>query len=100
MKPAKESKTVKVKILDKEVQIGCAPGDEDALSRAAQLVDQAMREFRNRNSTASAEKIAIITAINMSNEYLRAKGSSNTEETIAKKVDEMQAKVSAMLQEE
>lgn len=97
MRSAKESKTVKVKILDKEVQIGCAPGDEEDLSKAAQFVDMAMREFRDRSSTSTTEKIAIITAINTANEYLRLKGNSDSPESIAKKVSEMHSNIDIVL---
>lgn len=97
MRSTKESKTVKVKILDKEVQIGCAPGDEEDLSKAAQFVDMAMREFRHRSSTSTTEKIAIITAINTANEYLRLKGNGDSGENIAKKLSEMQSSIDNVL---
>jgi len=99
MRSTKESKTVKVKILDKEVQIGCAPGDEDDLSKAAKFVDMAMREFRNRSSTSTTEKIAIITAINTANEYLRLQGDGNNDSTMVKKVEEMTLNIEAALAE-
>lgn len=99
MNSTKESKTVKVKILDKEVQIGCAPGDEDDLSKAAKFVDVAMREFRNRSTTSTTEKIAIITAINTANEYLRLKEAGEDAAAMAKKMEAMQSEIEAVLAE-
>lgn len=76
MKTATKNKTVNakkvtVKILEKDVQIACAPGDEDDLVRAARHVDQSMRQFRERSNTSTVEKIAIITAISTANELLK-----------------------------
>ncbi|MBX2885207.1 MAG: cell division protein ZapA [Granulosicoccus sp.] len=98
MKPAKESKTVKVRILDKEVQIGCSPGDEEALARAAQFVDMSMRDFRGRNVTASVEKIALITAINTANELLKNNGGSENSDDVAKRLSSINAELDAILQ--
>lgn len=98
MKPAKESKAFKVRILDKEVQIGCSPGDEEALVRAAQYVDMSMREFRGRNVTASVEKIALITAINTANELLKGSGGNENNGDVAKRLSTINAELDAILQ--
>ena len=97
MKPASESKTVRVRILDKEVQIGCSPGDEDALARAAQFVDTSMRNFRGRNITSTVENIAIITAINMANELLKSTKGGATSGDIAQRIATINAELDAVL---
>lgn len=98
MKPAKEHKTVKVRILDKEVQIGCAPGEEDAVTRAAQMVDTSMREFRGRNVTSSIENIAIITAINTANELLKTSSGVQNKTGVAERLSMLNAELDAILQ--
>ena len=65
------AKTVKVNILGKEIQIGCAAGDEKDLELAAKYVDASMRESRERNKTLPVEKIAIVTAINLANDLIK-----------------------------
>ena len=72
-----ESRKVKVRILDKEVQLGCAAGEEDALAQAAQYVDDSMRKFRYRSNTSTPEKIAIVTAINIANDLLKMRARSH-----------------------
>lgn len=104
MRNAKETKTVTVKIMEKDVQIGCAAGDEADLIKAARYVDESMREFRSRSNTSTIEKIAIITAINTANELLKGRGESSStttsqsdEDAIQNKIDEMQARLDSVL---
>jgi len=94
-----DSTTVKVKILEKEVQIGCAKGEESDVSRAAQYVDASMRDFRGRNVSASTEKIAIITAINMANELLKLHTGSPPDADVQKRLDKIRASLDAALAE-
>lgn len=90
--------TVKVRILEKEVQMSCATDDEENLKRAARHVDKSMSEFRQRNFSASVEKIAIVTAINMANELLHASSSSSSNsEEIYKKISSMQLMIENVL---
>lgn len=70
---AGESRPARLRILDKEVQIACKPGEEDDLMQAAAYIDKSMRELRQRNTTSSIEKIAIVTAINTANALLKSR---------------------------
>jgi len=98
MKSVKDNKTVKVRILDKEVQIGCTSGEEEAVTRAAQMVDASMREFRGRNITSSIENIAIITAINTANELLKTTSDGGNQANIARRLSTINAELDAILQ--
>lgn len=67
------SKLVKLRILDKEVQLACQSGEEDELLQAAAYVNRSMQELKRRNTTSSIEKIAIVTAINTASSLLQAR---------------------------
>jgi len=66
-----QNRTVKLKILGKDMQIGCSAREEHNLRQAAQHVHSAMQKSRDRNKTLSVEKVAILTAINLANELLQ-----------------------------
>jgi len=70
---AKETRPVKLRILDKEVQLACKVGEEDDLSKAAAYIERSMTELKGRNSTSSIEKIAIVAAINTAAELLKSR---------------------------
>lgn len=66
------SEAVFVKILDKEYQVACPPGERDALLQAAHNLDQRMRNIRNTGSVIGLERIAVMAALNLSHELLEA----------------------------
>lgn len=69
---------VSVRILDKEYQVACPPGEDDALIDSARLLDLTMREIRDTGRIVGLERIAIMAALNLANE-LRAVRSMHDE---------------------
>jgi len=96
---ANESKPVRLRILDKEVQIACKPGEENDLAKAAAHVDKSMRELRLRNASSSIEKIAIVTAINTANALLQSRSGSN-DSSVTKQLASINSKLEELLVEE
>lgn len=99
-KDAGESKPVKLRILDKEVQIACKPGEEDDLAKAAAHVDKSMRELRMRNASSSIEKIAIVTAINTANALLQSRAVDSSDAAFTDKLASINNKLEELLVEE
>ena len=99
-KDAGESKPVKLRILDKEVQIACKPGEEDDLAKAAAHVDKSMRELRMRNASSSIEKIAIVTAINTANALLQSRSVDSNDAAFTDKLASINNKLEELLVEE
>lgn len=63
-----DTTAVKLRILGKEIQVGCKPGEKEALLSAAGMVETEMKNLQSRGINATTDKIAIITALNMANE--------------------------------
>jgi len=99
-KDATESKPVKLRILDKEVQIACKPGEEDDLAKAAAHVDKSMRELRLRNASSSIEKIAIVTAINTANALLQSRSIDSNDNAVTDQLASINDKLEELLVEE
>jgi cell division protein ZapA len=68
---ATESELVTVRILDREYQVMCAPGERRGLVDAAMFLDGRMREIRESGKLTSMDKIAVMCALNLSDELLR-----------------------------
>ncbi len=68
-----KNETVFVKILDKEYQIACPPGQKDALLQAAHNLNERMRDIRTSGSVIGLERIAVMAALNLSHELLETK---------------------------
>lgn len=84
---------VQVTILDKEYQVGCEAEEKAALLDAARELDARMRKIRYANGMASADRIAVMVALNLCHELRQAQQAQtqNSEQALsalAKKLDE------------
>lgn len=89
----------RLRILDKEVQIACKPGEEDDLMQAAAYIDQSMRDLRRRSNTSSIEKIAIVTAINTANALLKSRSQEGTDHSVSERLASLNGKLDELLAE-
>ena len=60
-----------VKILDSNYKIACPADEAEAVKQAAVFLDERLREIKE-GSELDEKKIAIITALNITNEYLKS----------------------------
>ena len=67
---------IKVKILGMEYKISCPPEERDQVREAAKFFDKKVKEIK-QNSKLDETKAAIITGLNISNDYLKNLSSSN-----------------------
>lgn len=66
-----EKEPISVTILDREYQFASTPDERAALKEAAELLDGRMREIKASGNLMSLERIAVMTALNMSDELIR-----------------------------
>ncbi|HKL51366.1 MAG TPA: cell division protein ZapA [Wenzhouxiangellaceae bacterium] len=71
-----DNEMVTVRILDREYQVVCAPGERKGLMEAALYLDAQMREVRKGGKLSSVEKIAVMCALNFSDELLKLRQQS------------------------
>lgn len=96
-----ESRPVKLRILDKEVQLACKVGEEDELNKAAAYIDRSMKELKGRNSTSSIEKIAIVVAINTAAELMKTRSTTAGEHPeLTERLVAMNATIEELLSED
>ena len=69
--------TVSVKILDKEYQVSCQNEEVEALSASARYLDQQMRQIRETGKVFGLDRIAVMAALNIANEFLQSKQQLN-----------------------
>ena len=76
--------TLTVTIMQKEFQVACPEGEEDALRRAASYLNEQMEAIRASGKVVGLDRIAIMTALNMSNELLNGESKIQTSQDYAK----------------
>lgn len=76
-----DAKTVTVSILDKTYQVACPPEEVTALRASADYLDGKMREVKNNAGVLGLDRIAVMAALNIANEFLSE--ASKGKDTIA-----------------
>ena len=63
---------VTIRILDKEYQIACSEEERHSLLDSARYLDERMKEIRNTGKVIGSERVAVMAALNIANEYLQS----------------------------
>lgn len=91
---------VTISILGKELMVACPEHERDSLAAAARYLDERMREIQDGGKVIGAERCAVMTALNLTNELLLLRHQTNG---IPVELDErlriLHGKVEAALQE-
>lgn len=76
----KKTRNVAVRILDKEYQVACPEEQQAELLLSAKHLDQQMRAIRQSGKVIGLERIAVMAALNISHELLRARNGAEPAE--------------------
>ena len=99
--PSQKHTTVSVKILEKEYQVACPDDEVDALTASARYLDKQMSEIRDTGKVFGADRIAVMAALNIANEFLSSKGqTAAVTELVDDKVKGLVNRVSSALAEQ
>jgi len=64
---------VSLNILGKEYKIICEEGEQVTLAKSAKQLDQQMRDIRLTGKVSSAERVAVLAALNLTHELMQVK---------------------------
>ncbi len=78
-----------IKILEKEYRIGCPEEEKDNLRASADLLNEKIDEIRQQGSVIGTERIAVMTALNMSHEILHNQSISTEHNDLNERIDEI-----------
>jgi cell division protein ZapA len=95
------TKTLDVKILDRELRIACPEEERGELLDAVAYLDKRMREIRDAGKIASVERIALMAALNITHELLGMKvGRGIDLSDFKRRMNSMQAAIDRALAEQ
>jgi cell division protein ZapA len=101
MSDTAKNTTVSVKILEKEYQVACPDDQVDALSASARYLDRQMSEIRDTGKVFGLDRIAVMAALNIANEFLANKGQvAEVSEFVDDRVSSLTERISAALAEQ
>ena len=85
-----------VKILDSNYKIACPAEEAEAVKQAAVFLDKRLREIKE-GSDLDEKKTAIITALNITNEYLKSLSNPQTKSIDSPSLDDLIEEVKSHL---
>ncbi len=92
--------TVSVRILEKEYQVNCPEEEVDELNASARYLDAQMRGIRDSGKVLGLDRMAVMAALNIANDFLHIKNDRATVvTTIERKVGELTQRVATALDE-
>ena len=95
------TKTLEIKILDRELRIACPEEERGELLDAVAYLDKRMRDIRDAGKIASVERIALMAALNITHELLKTKiGRGFDLADFARRMEAMQAAIDAAIAEQ
>ena len=66
-----EAVPVVIQILDKDYTVACPPEEKEGLLESASLLNERMRKVRDSGKVLGAERMAVMTALNVIHEFRR-----------------------------
>ena len=95
------TKTLEIKILDRELRIACPEDQRSELLDAVAYLDKRMREIRDAGKIASVERIALMAALNITHELLTTKVGRGVDlNDFKRRMDAMQTAIDQALAEQ
>ena len=94
-------KQIDFKLMGREFRVACPENEERELLEAIAYVDRRMIEMRDKSKVIGVERIAIMTALAIANDYLHAKvpGGVDVAE-FRRRINSMQASIETALAEQ
>ncbi len=83
-----------IKIMDKEYRIGCPEEEKANLLASADLLNEKLNEIKQQGSVIGTERIAIMTALNMSHEILHSQSITSERGELDKRIDTLSERIS------
>ena len=69
-----EPKGLQINVMGREFRVACPEGEQKGLLEAVDYLNKKMGEIRDNGKVIGLERIAIMAALNIANELLKAQG--------------------------
>ncbi len=86
-------KTVDVTIMGREFSVACSDEERQGLLDAVNYLDKKMHEIRDSGKVVGVERIAIMTALNLSHELLNTKSGDVDIGDYKRRINAMQSQI-------
>jgi cell division protein ZapA len=96
-----ETVSLDVTIMGREYRVACKPDEKQELLDAVTYVDKQMRQIRDTGKQNNAERVAVMTALNVAHELLKVRVAGNVDlGGLRRRIQDMQSMIDATLAEQ
>ena len=88
---------VTIRILEKEYNVACPAEEKPALLASAELLNHKMREIRDSGKVVGLDRVAVMAALNLANELLKAKGNDEELKVVGLRIKAMREHIDSAL---
>ncbi len=93
-----DASRVSVRILEKEYHVACPAEERAALLDSAEYLNRKMREIRDSGKVVGLDRIAVMAALNITNDLLLSRGrDEGTETDLALRLKTLRERVESAL---
>jgi len=85
--------------MDKEYRIACPEEEKDNLRASADLLNEKLNEIKQQGSVIGTERIAIMTALNMSHEILHSQSLVVEHGDLNQRIDDLSERISETMRD-
>jgi len=82
-----KSESLTINVMSKDYRVACPAEEVDSLKASAQLLDEKLQEIKQSGSVIGTERIAIMAALNMSNEILHGESQQQAHHEIDQRIE-------------
>ncbi len=98
MSSSSDVSRISVRILEKEYHVSCPANERAALLDSAEFLNQRMREIRESGKVVGLDRIAVMAALNIANDLIKARdGAGGTEGDLTTRLRSMRERVESAL---
>jgi len=94
-----KSEPLSITILGKEYRVACPEEEKENLLASAELLNEKLNEIKQQGSVIGTERIAIMTALNMSHEILHNQSLSSDHDDLNQRIDALSERISDSLRD-
>lgn len=93
-------KNIDVSIMGREFRISCPEEEEQGLLEAVSFLDHRMREIRDTGKLVSVERVAIMAALNITNELLTTRTGGIDIGGLKRRIGHMQERLESAMEDQ
>ncbi len=93
-------KNIDVSIMGREFRIACPEDEEQGLLEAVEFLDRRMREIRDTGKLVSVERVAIMAALNITNELLTTRTGGIDIGGLKRRISSMQERLESAMEDQ